>query len=81
MIWEFNFAMFVFLIVCALAAITVRNLLSAVVILSAYSLIMAVLWAEMNAVDVGFTEAAVGAGITTVLFIAAISRSTRRSRD
>lgn len=81
MIWEFNLAMFVFLVICAIAAITVKNLLSAVVILSAYSLIMAVLWAEMNAVDVGFTEAAVGAGITTVLFIAAISRTTRRSRD
>ena len=81
MIWEFNFAMFVFLLICAIAAITVRNLLSAVVILAAYSLIMAVLWAEMNAVDVGFTEAAVGAGITTVLFIAALSRTTRRSKD
>jgi energy-converting hydrogenase B subunit D len=81
MIWEFNLAMFVFLVICAIAAITVRNLLSAVVILAAYSLIMAVLWAEMNAVDVGFTEAAVGAGITTVLFIAAVSRTTRRSKD
>ncbi|MDP3563418.1 MAG: DUF4040 domain-containing protein [Methanoregula sp.] len=81
MIWEFNFALFLFLILCAIAAITVRNLLSAVVILSVYSLIMAVLWAEMNAVDVSFTEAAVGAGITTVLFIAAISRTTRRSKD
>ncbi|KUG19003.1 MAG: DUF4040 domain-containing protein [Methanomicrobiaceae archaeon] len=81
MIWEFNFAMFIFLVICAIAAITVRNLLSAVVILAAYSLIMAVLWVEMNAVDVGFTEAAVGAGITTVLFIAAVSRTTRRSKD
>jgi len=81
MIWEFNFAMFAFLVICAIAAITVRNLLSAVVILAAYSLIMAVLWAEMNAVDVGFTEAAVGAGITTVLFIAALSRTSRRSKD
>lgn len=81
MIWEFNFVLFLFLILCAIAAITVRNLLSAVVILSVYSLIMAVLWAEMNAVDVSFTEAAVGAGITTVLFIATISRTTGRSKD
>ncbi|MDN7024092.1 DUF4040 domain-containing protein [Methanoculleus sp. FWC-SCC1] len=81
MIWEFNFAMFLFLVICAIAAITVRNLLSAVVIFAAYSLIMAVLWAEMNAVDVAFTEAAVGAGITTVLFIAVVSRTTRRSKD
>jgi uncharacterized MnhB-related membrane protein len=35
----------------------------------------------MNAVDVAFTEAAVGAGVTTVLFIAAIARTERRSSD
>jgi energy-converting hydrogenase B subunit D len=81
MIPEFNIAMFLFLIICAVAAITVRDLIAAVVILGAYSLIMSVLWAEMNAVDVGFTEAAVGAGITTVLFVAAISRTKRRSKD
>lgn len=81
MIWEFNFALFLFLVICAIAAITVRNLLSAVVILSAYSLIMAALWAEMQAVDVSFTEAVVGAGITTVLFIATITRTTRRAKD
>jgi len=81
MIWEFNFALLILLIICAIAAITVRDLLSAVVILAAYSLIMTVLWVEMNAVDVGLTEAAIGAGITTVLSIAAVSRTTRRSRD
>ena len=81
MIWEFNFALFILLIICAIAAITVRDLLSAVVILAAYSLIMTVLWVEMNAVDVGLAEAAIGAGITTVLSIAAVSRTTRRSKD
>ncbi len=81
MIWELNYAMFVFLIILAIAAITARDLIVAVVILAGYSLIMAVIWVEMNAVDVGFTEAAVGAGITTVLFIAAVSRTTRRSKD
>jgi energy-converting hydrogenase B subunit D len=81
MIWELNVAMFIFLIICGIAAITVKDLLAAAIILAAYSLIMAVLWIEMNAVDVGFTEAAVGAGVTTVLFVAVIARTTRRSRD
>jgi energy-converting hydrogenase B subunit D len=40
-----------------------------------------VLWAEMGAVDVAFTEATVGAGVSTILFIAAIFRTTRRSKD
>lgn len=81
MIGEFNFILFLFLVLCAIAAISLRNLLSGVVVLGVYSLIMAVLWAEMNAVDVSFTEAAVGAGITTILFVAAISRTTRRSKE
>jgi len=61
MIWELDFALLIFMIFCAIAAITVRDLLHATIILSAYSLIMAVIWSEMNAVDVAFTEAAVGA--------------------
>ncbi len=81
MIWIFDFFLLLFMIICALAAITVKDLLHATIILAAYSLIMTVLWAEMNAVDVAFTEATVGAGITTVLFVAAIARIGRRSGD
>jgi uncharacterized MnhB-related membrane protein len=81
MIWELDFALLLFMIVCAITAITVKDLLHATIILAAYSLIMTVLWAEMNAVDVAFTEATVGAGITTVLFIAAIARTRRSSSD
>ncbi len=35
----------------------------------------------MGAVDVAFTEASVGAGVGTVLFIAAVSKTKRRSKD
>jgi len=38
-------------------------------------------WLEMGAVDVAFTEAAVGAGITTVFFIVTILKTTRASKD
>ena len=62
----------------ALAAVVVRDLLAATAVLGAYSLMMALLWCEMNALDVGFTEAAVGAGISTVLMLAAIYRIGRR---
>jgi multicomponent Na+:H+ antiporter subunit B len=46
-------------------------------VLGAYSLMMALLWCQMNALDVAFTEAAVGAGISTVLMLAAIRRIGR----
>jgi uncharacterized MnhB-related membrane protein len=42
---------------------------------------MCLLWAEMGAVDVAFTEASVSAGIGTVLFIVALSKTIRRSKD
>ena len=81
MILPFDLIILIFVIICAIAAITVRDLLSAVMILGAYSFFMCLMWAEMGAVDVAFTEASVSAGIGTVLFIAAVFKTTRRSKD
>jgi len=81
MIACFDIVLLIFVLICAIAAITVKDLLSAVIILGAYSFFMCLLWAEMGAVDVAFTEASVSAGIGTVLFIAAVSKTKRRSRD
>ncbi len=81
MIPAFDFVILIFVVICAIAAITVKDLLSAVMILGAYSFFMCLMWAEMGAVDVAFTEASVSAGIGTVLLIAAVYRTTRRSRD
>jgi energy-converting hydrogenase B subunit D len=81
MIAAFDMVLLIFVLICAIAAITVRDLLSAVIILGAYSFFMCLLWAEMGAVDVAFTEASVSAGIGTVLFIAAVNKTKRRSKD
>jgi len=59
----------------------VKDLLSSAVIFGAYSFFMCLLWAEMGAVDVAFTEASVGAGVSTILFIVAILKTGRRSKD
>ena len=76
-----DFILLFFLVVCAIAAIRMKDLLSTVILLGAYSLIMAVVWTRLNAVDVAFTEASVGAGITTVLLIAGLSRTRRWEED
>jgi multicomponent Na+:H+ antiporter subunit B len=76
-----DFILLFFLVVCAIAAVRMKDLLSAIMILGAYSLIMAVVWTRMNAVDVAFTEASVGAGITSVLLLAALSRTQRSEAD
>ncbi len=71
----------IFIIVCAVASIVVKDLLSAAMILGAYSFFMCIMWAQMGAVDVAFTEASVSAGIGTILFVAAVMKTTRRSKD
>jgi len=81
MIAAFDLILLILIVICAVAAISVKDLLSAVVILGAYSFFMCLLWAEMGAVDVAFTEASVSAGIGTVLFIVAVSKTIRRSKD
>ncbi len=65
------------IVVCAVFALFTKDLLSAVIILGVYSFIMATIFTWLNAVDVAFTEASVGAGITSVLMLAALSRTKR----
>lgn len=81
MIWQLDLILLLFVVICAIAAITVKDLLSSAVILGAYSFFMCLLWVGMGAVDVGFTEAAVGAGVSTIFFIAAVFSTTRRTKD
>jgi len=65
------------LVLCALAAVRTRDLLGAVIIYAAYSLLMAIIWLQLGSPDVAITEAALGAGVTTILMIATISKTGR----
>ena len=55
------------LVVCGIATCLTKNLLSSFVIFMAYSLIMSILWAILKAPDLAVTEAAVGAGVSSIL--------------
>lgn len=81
MIVSFDIIILVFLIVTALISLRVRDLLGAAMILGVYSFLICLLWAEMGAVDVAFTEAAVGAGASTVFMIATVYHTRRESSD
>ena len=81
MIWAFDLLILLLVVILAILALSVRNLLSASAMLGAYSFLMCLLWAEMGAIDVAFTEAAVGAGVSTVLVIATLLKTERRSSD
>jgi energy-converting hydrogenase B subunit D len=76
----FDIMLLLFLIATALAVARARDLLAAAIVFSSYSLVMCLLWQHRGAPDVAMTEAAVGAGITTVLFLVAIGRTTRREK-
>ncbi|NLM85338.1 MAG: DUF4040 domain-containing protein [Clostridiales bacterium] len=62
------------LIVCALAVSLTRNLLTSLIVYMAYSLIMAIIWMLLESPDLAITEAAVGAGITSVLFFVTLKK-------
>lgn len=63
-----------FMVVIAVLVLRTRRLFAAIVMTGAYSLISAAMFVNLDAVDVAFTEAAVGAGISTILFLAAMAR-------
>jgi len=68
--------LFVFLIVLALYIARLRSLFAAAMLFGIFSLLAAGMQTMMDAVDVAFTEAAVGAGISTVLFLGALGLTT-----
>jgi multicomponent Na+:H+ antiporter subunit B len=69
-------AVLLFMLGSALAAAVLRDVVGSIVAFAGYSLGVAVLWAFLRAPDVALTEAAVGAGITTVLFLLTIARTS-----
>ena len=81
MIWQIDLLIATLVVICGINAIQVKDLLGAGILFGAYSFMMCLLWAVMGAVDVAFTEASVGAGVSTVFFIAAVFRTSRRTKD
>lgn len=81
MIWPLELMLLALAVICAVAAVRVKDLLASVILLGAFSLFMCIIWLEMGAVDVAFTEAAVGAGVTTVFFVIAVLKTDRTSKD
>jgi len=69
MIFSVEIPLLLLLVITAGAAILVKDLISAVLILGSYSFFLAVVWAWLGAVDVAFVEAVVGAGLATVFFL------------
>ena len=70
----FQLILMVFLIICALAFSFSKNLLNSILIFMSYSLVMSIIWVCLESPDLAITEAAVGAGVTSILFFATLKK-------
>ncbi len=65
------------MIIWAISVLSVHDLLTSVIVFGTFSFFSATYFAILGAVDVAFTEAAVGGAITAVFFVTAIFRTDR----
>lgn len=72
--------LFTILVVTAIAIMHLRNLFAVVMLAGVFSLLSAGLFVTLDAVDVAFTEAAVGAGISTVLMLGTLALTVREEK-
>ena len=70
----FMYILLFFLVVCAVAVSFTKNLLNAVLVFMSYSLIMSIVWILLESPDLAITEAAVGAGFTSILFFVTLKK-------
>ncbi len=70
----FKIFLLVILLICAIAVAFVKDNLAAVVVYMSSSTVMAVVWIVLESPDLAITEAAVGAGVTSVLFFVTLKK-------
>lgn len=70
----FTYILMGFLIICAISVTFSKKLLNSILIFMSYSLIMSIIWMLLESPDLAITEAAVGAGVTSVLFFVTLKK-------
>ena len=80
---QIELLLLLFILICAVSVSLTKNLLSAVIIFMAQSLAMSVVWILLESPDLAITEAAVGAGVTSLLMFVALKKihSVRTDRN
>lgn len=71
---QFQYILLGFLVVCAISVSFSKKLLNSILIFMSYSLVMSIIWICLESPDLAITEAAVGAGVTSVLFFATLKK-------
>ncbi len=70
----FTYLLMAFLILCAISVSLSKNLLNSIIIYMSFSLVMSIIWAILESPDLAITEAAVGAGVTSILFFVTLKK-------
>ena len=70
----FEYILLAFLVICAISVSFSKNLLNSILIFMSYSLVMSVIWILLESPDLAITEAAVGAGVTSLLFFVTLKK-------
>ena len=70
----FQYILLGFLVVCAISVSFSRKLLNSILIFMSYSLVMSIIWICLESPDLAITDAAVGAGVTSVLFFVTLKK-------
>lgn len=70
----FKILLLVFLIVCAVSVSFIKSPLISVIVFMSYSLIMSIIWFLLESPDLAITEAAVGAGVSSILFFVTLRK-------
>jgi len=83
MVETLGIILIIFMLVCAYTATHVKELISAVLLMGAFSFFLAIIWSVLSAPDVSFTEAMVGAGTSTIFMLLALlgSKHECKNRD
>ena len=70
----FQIILLIFLVICAVSVSFSKNLVRFIMEFMAFSLIMSIIWLTLESPDLGITEAAVGAGVTSILFFVTLKK-------
>ena len=70
----FEYILLALLVLCAISVSISKNLLNSILIFMSYSLIMTIIWILLESPDLAITEAAVGAGVTSLLFFVTLKK-------
>jgi len=70
----FKIILLLFLLICAICVSFSHNLLNTLLIYMSFSLVMSIIWILLESPDLAITEAAVGAGVTSILFFVTLKK-------